>query len=335
MEMDELVLDELELDELDVAGLELDDDEFCELVLDELEFLLLVLDELELEELDELEKLDELEELPVEDDELLEDLVDEDETDRVVGELSDDTVDLDIGELSELTLDTLLTELVVPARVWLDVVVMLLEVGDETLVMDSSVEDDSDVLDVDDPDETEDTEETEDDSDDSDDRDDSEDIDDKLLLRAWVLDELELEDELFKDSSMSANTRAESPALKMNGPSTNMSLSVDALPCARGIATPSIMQDMSYCLGIVPRLKWMPMEWTMMGESGSRTISAGLLPPVPPSRSCSMISLLMALKAEVGTTVAWLTMAEVTGNPVETLTSPVPFNSSVVWLVTG
>ena len=92
------------------------------------------------------------------------------------------------------------------------------------------------------------------------------------------------------------------------------------------VVAPSTVCDSSNCLGMEPRLNDSPMPWTMADPLGVKTRSRGLLEPAA-SRSCSLISFLITRIADDGTTVAWLTMAEVTGKSVVTLKVPLPSRS--------
>ena len=325
-------------DELDVAGLELDDEEFSELGEDWLDRLLLDDDELRDDRVEELLGDDGLEEdelLDDSDDGLDDDGLEDDSLDAVLAELH---VDRDADELL-LDSDDSDEELVVDRPTVLDDDLVALEdddaedgvldVGDDEEGLDGLLDDTDDAVEgelgeEELGDETLDTLDAEDDSLDGDDGDEDDDDGNRTVL------ELEDDDdELLMLSSMSANSLTESPAPRTSGsvpskpppqPSARTWRVVDAVALASVQSTPPTVATMEYCLGVVPRLKSIPAEWTITGASRDSTSSIGK--PVPASRSCPSTRSSEILMEDDGTAVAWLTMADVTGWPVVILTSP-------------
>ena len=199
-------------------------------------------------------------------------------------ELCEDWEDLDIDELFEDWLDWLDDSL--DGKTWVETEdeedLSLLDDGleiDEEEGDDEESEDCEDNEDFEDEDgeleelevlEAEDTEETEDDVEDGDD---------------WEDEEDKLDEELFSESSISANRLAVSPGLRMNGPSVIIYFDFDPESCAKTVVIPPRVMAIEYCLGMPFLLNLIPMLWTITGLLLENITDNGL--DAPDSKSIS------------------------------------------------
>jgi len=110
---------------------------------------------------------------------------------------------------------------------------------------------------------------------------------------------VDTDDELLRDSSISANMLTESPTERINGPSTKICLPMELLSAIWLTVTPATTTDMSNCLNKVPLLKSIPRECTIMGSEPENVIFKGD-DPTSACKSCSAVSDTIR-RAEVGT----------------------------------